>query len=169
MDRGRRRPAKRCSELLQILPNNDSDAAEMDNDESGSEADWVCEDESSSSSDTEGAGDPVGEETILWQPLQGCQPLHLHQPLHLIQTLLQYTLKMDCGRRRPAKRCSELLQILPNNDSDAAERDNDESGSEADWVCEDESSSSSDTEGAADPVGEEAILKPTDNYKMIPG
>ncbi|MGH0167136.1 UNVERIFIED_CONTAM: hypothetical protein FKN15_051925 [Acipenser sinensis] len=36
----------------------------------------------------EGTGDPMGEEAILWQPLQGCQPLHLHQPLQLIQPLL---------------------------------------------------------------------------------
>ncbi|MGH0154278.1 UNVERIFIED_CONTAM: hypothetical protein FKN15_060297 [Acipenser sinensis] len=80
-----------CLELLEMLPNKDSYAAEMDNDESDSEADWVCEDESSSSSDIEGAGDPVGEEAILWQPLQGYRPLHLHQPLHLIQPLLHLT------------------------------------------------------------------------------
>ncbi|MGH0141217.1 UNVERIFIED_CONTAM: hypothetical protein FKN15_075777 [Acipenser sinensis] len=45
--------AKQCLELLQSSPNNDSDVAQMENDESGSEADWVCEDESSSSSDSE--------------------------------------------------------------------------------------------------------------------
>ncbi|MGH0129115.1 UNVERIFIED_CONTAM: hypothetical protein FKN15_037183 [Acipenser sinensis] len=36
----------------------------------------------------EGAGDPVRDEAILWQPLQGCKPLHLHQPLNLIKPLL---------------------------------------------------------------------------------
>ncbi|MGH0173121.1 UNVERIFIED_CONTAM: hypothetical protein FKN15_078019 [Acipenser sinensis] len=86
MGRRRRRTAKQCLELLQSLPNNNTDAAET-----GCEAGWVCEDDSSSSSDSEedaseeGAGDPVGEEAILWQLMQGCQPLHLHQPLHLIQ------------------------------------------------------------------------------------
>ncbi|MGH0145692.1 UNVERIFIED_CONTAM: hypothetical protein FKN15_023662 [Acipenser sinensis] len=40
--------AKQCLKLLQTLPNNDSDTAEMGNDESGSKADWVC-----SSSDSE--------------------------------------------------------------------------------------------------------------------
>ncbi|MGH0162290.1 UNVERIFIED_CONTAM: hypothetical protein FKN15_042509 [Acipenser sinensis] len=86
MGRRRRRTAKQCLELLQSLPNNNTDAAET-----GCEAGWVCEDDSSSSSDSEedaseeGAGDPVREEAILWQLMQGCQPLHLHQPLHLIQ------------------------------------------------------------------------------------
>ncbi|MGH0126269.1 UNVERIFIED_CONTAM: hypothetical protein FKN15_027919 [Acipenser sinensis] len=38
----------------------------------------------------ESAGDLMGEEAILWQPLQGCQPLHLIQPLlYLRQPLLQ--------------------------------------------------------------------------------
>ncbi|MGH0166348.1 UNVERIFIED_CONTAM: hypothetical protein FKN15_066769 [Acipenser sinensis] len=54
-----------------------------------------------------------------------------------------------------AKQCLELLQSLPNNDSDAAETNNDESGSEADWVCENESSSSSE-ENASEVPGPSA-------------
>ncbi|MGH0158166.1 UNVERIFIED_CONTAM: hypothetical protein FKN15_061046 [Acipenser sinensis] len=65
----------------------------------------------------------------------------------------RYTLKMDHGRGMTANQCLELLQSLPNNDSDVAETDNDQYGSEADWVCKDESSSSSDSEEFANECG----------------
>ncbi|MGH0190075.1 UNVERIFIED_CONTAM: hypothetical protein FKN15_042175 [Acipenser sinensis] len=71
---------------------------------------------------------------------------------YISHSLPQNTLKMDRGRHKTAKQCLELLHIFPNNDSDAAETDNDESGSEADWACEDESSSSSDSEEDASEV-----------------
>ncbi|MGH0144488.1 UNVERIFIED_CONTAM: hypothetical protein FKN15_003406 [Acipenser sinensis] len=51
MDRRICRTTKQCLELLQSLPDNNSDAAEMDNEESGFEVDRVRKDEFSSEED----------------------------------------------------------------------------------------------------------------------